>query len=90
MFEASRQNPSFLFSIIYVLCQQKKNNIEMKLGLRSSFISTSFSIKIQNLKIDQRPKDHAYVIGESIGPLWRRRISTIVALFNPLTSKSPP
>ena len=41
----------------------KKNNIEMKLGLRSSFISTSFSIKIQNLKIDQRPKDHAYVIG---------------------------
>ena len=35
----------------------------MKLGLRSSFISTSFSIKIQNLKIDQRPKDHAYVIG---------------------------
>ena len=27
---------------------------------------------------------------ESIGPLWRRRISTIVALFNPMTSKSPP
>ena len=27
---------------------------------------------------------------ESIGPLWRRRISTIVALFTLLTSKSPP
>ena len=27
---------------------------------------------------------------ESIGPLWRRRISTIVALFNLMTSKSPP
>ena len=31
-----------------------------------------------------------YMTPESIGPLWRRRISTIVALFNPMTSKSPP
>ena len=30
------------------------------------------------------------LILESIGPLWRRKISTIVALFDLLTSKSPP
>ena len=29
-------------------------------------------------------------IGESIGPQWQRKISTIVALFDLLTSKSPP
>ena len=37
-----------------------------------------------------RGPHHTRTTPESIGSLWRRKISTIVALFDLLTSKSPP
>ena len=52
---------------------------------------TFFSVHVLKAKNAQITGKFVLLVAwESIGPLWRRRISTIVALFDPMTSKSPP